>query len=708
MADTLADVAMRYWKHDLRPDLPNVVPTSPDNPAFWQHMVTSTISIGMRGSLDPVADLPALKSGAKKWPRPDRDTHKIDDLFHASINGRGTYASAADPQALSDALTKALSAIGERVASSASLAFDGDTLEAGGRSFVSSYMPSSWSGDLKAYAMTPKGVSSSLAWSAADGIPAYGQRRLYTHANPGQPGNRTAAAFPTDDQKTQLTADVAAWMGGDRRLEGVRLRARDSLLGDIIHSSPVYVKTANAEAVLVGANDGMLHVFDAVHGKERLAYVPGLLDMEELKKLSLLKGFRHRYFVDGPLAVARTDRGNGVLAVGALGRGGRGVYGLSLDLAHPDRPPSSWEFTDDAGMGLVLSRPQLTRVRDPNGRQVPDAVLVPNGVNSPDGRAVLYVLDAASGTLRARIAAGNETGNGLSTPTSLDLDGDGRIDRAYAGDLRGNVWRFDLSGSAGQWRASRLFTAVDEEGYRQPITGGVGVALHPVTGKPWVFFGTGSYLTSADATSLSVQSWYGVEDGGTAASRSQLRTRRITVAGTVGGKPVRAFEKARANDMLGKRGWVVDLLTPGTYSRAEGERMIGESQRIIGGQTLLAASMTPTGGGCGGKGRGYLNAIDPFTGGATSLPFFDVNGDGKFDGKDGLSGTPAGSIDLGLGMISDPGIVLGDLPGAGDGGGSSSQTCVSGATADTGCLSFNTGGAAGRYGRVSWTERAND
>lgn len=703
---TLADAAMRYWKHDLRTDMDNVVPASRQNPAFWQHMVTSTISIGVQGSLDPVADLPGLISGKTKWPRPGaRDVFKTDDLFHASVNGRGTYANAMDPQALSEGLTDALSAIGEQVASSARPAFDSGTLEAGGRSFVASYLPGPWSGDLKAYAVTSTGVSSTLVWSAVDGIPEPGQRRLYTHATPGQPGKRPTLAFPTDDQKALLTEDVAAWLRGDRSLEGVRLRTRDSVLGDIVHSAPVHVKTAGAEVVLVGANDGMLHVFDAVHGKELLAYVPGLLDMRQLKELSRPRGFRHRYFVDGPLTAVRTDRRNGIAVVGTLGRGGRGVYGLSLDLAHPDRPPSSWEFTDDSGMGLVLSRPQLTWARNRNGQPVLDAVLVSNGINSPDGEAALYVLDAATGKLRGKIPAGYEPRNGLSAPALLDLDGDGQVDRAYAGDLNGNVWRFDLTGSASQWRATRIFIATDVRGNRQTITGGMGVALHPVTGRPWVFFGTGSYLTSADASDMSIQSWYGVEDGSPVATRKQLRTRRIVVTGTIDGKPVRAFEKAKAGDMNGTRGWVVDLRTPGIDP--EGERMIGESQQIIGGNTLLAASMAPTGGGCGGKGRGYLNAIDPFTGGATSFPFFDVNGDGKFDGKDGVSGTPAGSIDLGLGMISDPGILLGKLTG-GTADGGQSRACVSGASGTTDCVAFNTGGPKGRYGRVAWFEHTNE
>lgn len=698
-AQTLADVAMKYWKQDLRDDLPNVVPTTTENPAFWQHMVTFTISIGMQGSLDPVADWPALVAGTKAWPNPaSSDPYKVDDLFHASVNGHGTYVSAMNPESLNQALEAALGAISERLASASSLATDGTTLEAGGRSFMASYLPGPWTGDLKAYPITSTGVSSTLAWSAAEGIPAHDQRRLYTHAAAGQAGRRQTQAFPTGEQATALTSEVAAWIRGDRSLEGTTLRVRKGLLGDIVHSSPVHVKTAGAEAVFIGANDGMLHVFDATNGKELLGYIPGLLDMNPLKELSRRKEFRHRYFVDGPLTVARMDSGDTVLAVGTLGRGGRGVYGLSLDLARPDQAPSSWEFRGDGDMGQALSRPQLVRLQ--TGTGAPDTVLVANGINSIDGRAALYVLDAATGEVRRKMVVGNEIGNGLSTPTALDIDGDGRADIAYAGDLRDNVWQFGLRNGS----VRRLFTAVDGNGNRQSITGGIGVALHPATHRHWVFFGTGRYLTLADGADASPQSWYGVEvaDGDSAITRSQLLERKITSSATIDGRPARAFEKARPNDMRGKRGWVVDLRTPG--ATPDGERMIGESQQIIGGRTLLAASMAPTGGGCGGNGRGYLNAIDPFTGGATSMPFFDINGDGKIDGKDNIDGAIAGSIDLDLGMIIDPNILLGKLVGGG--GGVDSQACASGASGTTACVAMNAlGSTAGRYGRVSWTER---
>jgi type IV pilus assembly protein PilY1 len=65
-SDRLADIAMKYWKTDLR-TLDNKVVPSAENPAFWQHMVNFTVGLGVRGVLDPATDLPALTSGAKSW-----------------------------------------------------------------------------------------------------------------------------------------------------------------------------------------------------------------------------------------------------------------------------------------------------------------------------------------------------------------------------------------------------------------------------------------------------------------------------------------------------------------------------------------------------------------------------------------------------------------------------------------------------------------
>src|SRR5690606_20914605 len=142
---------------------------------------------------------------------------------------------------------------------------------------------------------------------------------------------------------------------------------------------------------------------------------------------------------------------------------------------------------------------------------------------------------------------------------------------AYAGDLLGNVWKFDLTKSnPDDWTATKLFTAVsDVTGKAQPITGGITVALDPRTYRRWVLFGTGSYLTVADAEDKTplAQSMYGIIDSGSEVDSDELQKRQIINTGEVqDGYPVRTFE-AKASLPNDKKGWYVNM-------PADGERIV--------------------------------------------------------------------------------------------------------------------------------------
>src|SRR5690606_37217094 len=129
--NTLADVAMKYWKTDLRPDLDNIVPTGTQNPAFWQHMVTFGISIGLRGTLAQGSVAQALQDGrprrngtAVNWPDPtdNENAERIDDLLHAAVNGHGEFIAATSAGQFRDSLTSVLGQIQARLASGSNVA----------------------------------------------------------------------------------------------------------------------------------------------------------------------------------------------------------------------------------------------------------------------------------------------------------------------------------------------------------------------------------------------------------------------------------------------------------------------------------------------------------------------------------------------------------------------------------------------------------
>jgi type IV pilus assembly protein PilY1 len=659
-AGTLADVAMYYWKTDLRTDLVNRVPVSAANPAFWQHMTTIGVSIGLSGAITPATAFAAIPTGtAVAWPDPTSgDEPKIDDLLHAAVNSRGSFFTANNPQALRDGLTQTLSSINDRASSASSVATNSTSLDAGTRVFQATYSPQKWSGELRSFQVTSVGAAATPEWSASEEIPAPNSRNIFTRNASG--GAAFTWANLTAAQRTSLgSANVLNYLRGDRSLEGAApaaFRIRDSALGDIINSSPVLVRsitnpTTTPGVVYAGANDGMLHAFRVDNGEEIFAYVPSIINWDNLATLAS-KSYSHQHFVDGQIAISQQSQTPGErILVSGLGRGGKGIF--ALDVSNPLSFTSTdvkWEYAGDADMGLVVNAPTIAKLN--NGDVV---ALVSNGLNSTNDDSVLFVINLDTGALIRKISTGNTTNNGLSGLRTLDSDKDGDIDFVFAGDYQGNIWKFDLTSNASAtWSASKLFTALDASGNAQPISGGVTLGRDS-SFNLWVFFGTGRYITTGDPADTNVQTWYGIQDGpSTIAGRSELKQRSILITTTLNGVPVRAFEKAVSGDLVGKKGWYIDLVEPpNPPGTALGERMIG-TPLLRTDSVLLALSITPNADRCESGGTSFLNAIDPYTGGNVTSGFFDADGNGVFDDQITANGITyeIGSYGLDIGIAS--------------------------------------------------------
>jgi type IV pilus assembly protein PilY1 len=672
--DTLADVAMRFWKRDLRTDLTNAVPTSTDDPAFWQHMTTFSISIGIKGTLNPTLDLPDITSGAKSWPNPvQNNITAIDDLWHTAVNGHGDFVVATSPEVFAAALKDALATITSRTGSNSNVSANSFSLSSSTRIYLAKYVSGQWTGELQAYPITAAGVGGTPTWSASSLIPAFGSRNILTWSG------TTGTIFPTAAQTVALTTPVADYIRGDRSNErqfktpqvAPLFRDRITVLGDIINSSPAYVP--DTDTIYAGANDGMLHAFNAATGVEQFAYVPGGINLADMKTLSSYSSpaYDHRYFVDGPVVVStRKQTPSNNYLVGALGRGGKGLFGLNVTA--PSTFNSSkvlWEQAGDADMGQVINRPVIVKLNTGvNG------ILVSNGINSANDGAALFILNLTTGAVIKKIVPTGATGNNsLSAPRAIDSDGNGTVDYVYAGDLLGNVWKFDISStSTASWvvanAGSPMFIAKDSLNNRQPITGSVSIALDPSTFDTWLFLGTGRYLTAGDPASTAVQTWYGLrDDGAVIANRSALKQRKIIALGTFAGKTVRGFESSVGGDMVGKKGWYIDLLTPpNPPGTAVGERMVGDP--FVSGRTLFASSIIPSSDTCASGGTGFVNALDAFTGSSgvegSDSPFdlntSDVNNTGFSDDRvsDGAGGyLPIGSVDLGIFMPGNASVI---------------------------------------------------
>lgn len=673
-SNTLADVAMHYWKRDLRTNLTNNVPISEADPAFWQHMVTISIGLGVDGTINKQDAFNALRDGTSlTWPNPlspdssssSSNPSKIDDLLHASINSRGVYFSAKSSQEFTEGLKQSLANIQSRLGSGNSLAMDTATLAEGSTIYKSSFTSVLWSGELSALELNENGVPSATPnWLASAKLPAFVSRNIYTRVD-GAAMAFTWANLNATQKAALGTETVLNYLRGDQSQEVANngsLRTRNTPLGDIVNSNPVYVgapdpylfrnrswseasthddfgaaQSSRPGMVYVGANDGMLHGFNAASGIETFAYLPASLVNTTLASLANPE-YEHRYFVDGELTVADAYVGGAwkSLLVGSLGRGGKTLFGI--DVTQPGSISTTkmlWEVSPSS-LGQVVGKPLIGRL--PNGTWV---AVVGNGYNSSNHQAALLIVNLADGsvtTIGTGVGSAQDS-NGLAGANLWDANGDGNFETAYAGDLKGNVWRFDLVANT----ATKLFQALDGSSQPQPITSSVRVSKDPETLKTWVFFGTGKYLGSTDPVNRQIQTWYGLIDDQTAISgRSALAQRRILADTAMGSITARTISEAVEGDLVGKRGWYIDLAVNGA---AQGERMILPNQ-IVGASSLVGVSLVPIGDTCNPGGTGYIMVINPFTGGRLGYGFSDYTGDGVINASDLVGGVPGSGINF--------------------------------------------------------------
>ena len=716
-SNTLADVAMHYYERDLAPSLDNDLTVSPIDPNEAQHMVTYTVAFGVNGTL---SDGPTDTETAFAWPQPTADARTTtDDMRHAAWNGRGQFLSAANPQELIDSFGDTLDDIESRVSSAASVSFNSTSLDNGALLFRAEFNPAGWSGDIQALSVTSTGVGSSQ-WSASSGLNSNSvtasTREIITYNGtqgipfdwPADHTSPTASELsaaqindlltdnPTPADAADYGSDLVDYLRGDHSQEvqqtndirGFRNRLGNRL-GDIVHSAPVFVGTPNArypeniagsdnpysqfiidndtrrQLVYVGANDGMLHAFDANTGAEVFGYIPSFLFSDSSQQgLHYLAddNYTHRSYVDltpttGDVFVNGAWR---TYLVGGARAGGQGVF--VLDVTNPGALTNAEsnadnivvrEFTDP-DLGFTYSQISIAKMN--NGRW---AAIFGNGYNNTgDGTAKIFILylDSTGGHVELTTGVGdNDPGttvdnNGMSTPEVLDLDNNGTADRIYAGDVLGNMWAFDVSSaSSGSWGSaygsSPLFVATDASGNAQPITSKPSVDAHPrrslraTSPNLLVTFGTGQYLTNSDPAATGQQTFYGVWDSGRAISsvgsgsldRDRLVTQTITQT-TVDGTVVRQnssntvnYNLAAANPQMG---WKIDLLTTG-------ERNVVDP--AILGPIVFFNTLIPESAQCAFGGSGFLMNVDLLTGGQPAFEVIDLpNNSGVYSGIESL------------------------------------------------------------------------
>lgn len=658
--ETLADVAMYFWKNDLHSGIENRVPASDRNPAFWQHMVTYTVGLGVEGSINPDEAFAAIETGDPiAWPNvwADAGGPNIDDMLHAAVNSRGGFFSARDPDTFATELAAVLQDIIARTAATtgASLSLTrvtGDTLV-----YAAEFDSNDWSGELKAInaedGMTEYEATDELALMGADG------REIFTF----DPDSDDGIAFDDDsvDAIGERIMDNAPsggywtaenlinYIRGDNALEGNgsgQFRPRSVMLGDIVNSRPVFSGPGNQgwgalggyldyiggkkndprdcdevdgacdyarkDTVFVGANDGMLHAFDGRSLKEFFAYVPSTLH-GRLHHLAD-QNYSHKFFLDGQVAAsdARPFGSWGTYLVGTLGAGGRGVF--ALDVTDPETFSADdvlWELSaeDDPDLGYTFGEPVISRLE--NGTWV---AVFGNGYNSDDEQAKLFVVRLSDGEILHKVSLGDAGNNGLSGVVGWrDASTQGYLERIYAGDLNGTVWRVDFESSEPSVTyGDGLFT--DPDG--RPITATPNLAAHP-SGGLMVYFGTGKLIENSDRLGTALDRFYAIRDldssEGNADDLGDLSEVVITEATPdpdLELPPVRALESSG----ISVNGWYMDL----AIGESTGERTLAKPRVAFG--SVIMATYEPIEDPCtpGGIQRTYV--VDALSGGG-ALPY---------------------------------------------------------------------------------------
>ncbi|GGA38306.1 pilus assembly protein [Dyella nitratireducens] len=610
---------------------------------------------------------------------------------------------------------------------------------AGFPAYTTQYTPVTWTGDVTGMVATTasdgtiSAVSGTSPWhaqlqldtltqatssSSSTNIVGWntGRRIITWNGSKGVPFRYTnlSSSEQSAVDATSAGSDFVSYLRGDKSNEGTEFRARAHILGDIVNSAAVLVQgalstsyteshnpgyttfTSNVASrmpvVYVGANDGMLHAFEADFqgatssnavtggGSELFAYIPSMLFngpnntplVDGLPALGNLNGvssnnFAHHFYVDAtpqvadadftytsngasnPTSTASTSAWHTVLA-GGLGKGGKGIYALDItsvpavvDTTSSTKVEKSqasnvlWEFTD-ADMGYSYGAPLIIKTRKYGW-----VVAVTSGYNNTGGslagHGILYILNIQTGAILQKIDTGVGSAAkpaGLAQATAYTQDvTDGTVDQIYAGDLLGNVWRFDLTEAAvdssgnptGNYPSPTLLaTLTDGSGNAQPITTmprvEESISSDGLSTLRWVFVGTGKFLDITDLTDTQQQTMYALRDGsGSTPSTSGLPLTRSVLT------PITSLiTGATLSDT--SSGWYYDLTGTAGGSNGGTERIVVAPSTATGLNVVAWVTVIPSSDPCSLQGALYAvnyAGVSVLLSGGTQVKYLNTN-----------------------------------------------------------------------------------
>jgi type IV pilus assembly protein PilY1 len=484
------------------------------------------------------------------------------------------------------------------------------------------------------------------------------------------------------------------------------------------YSAFVSAKATRLNVVYVGSNDGFLHGFEAGanktdgtydgtknDGNEVLGFMPSAV-LSSAATVSLTSpGYVHNYFVDATPTAGDLFYNNAwhTWLVGGVGTGGSEIY--ALDITDPTNFKEStassvvkgdWTnaSTGLSNLGQTVGSPIITRMH--NGQW---AIIFGNGLGSGKSAGVyIGLVDSSTGAITFQFldtGVGDATAanaNGIAYVASADLDGDRIADYLYAGDLQGNVWRFDVtSTTSSSWAVSKfgktaatpLFVAKDGSATPnlQPITTAITIAAVKTgsVNRVMVLFGTGQKTpltaTNPDSYATGQQTFYGIWDwdmtawnaaassktqyasltGTQAIARSALLAQTVvsTAAGSGTGQVLGYRNLSTTNVVCWQGsttctsgntqyGWLFDFPNGSTT-----QEQIVYNPSIVGGAVVVSTAIPPviSASQCNpGLQSGWTMAFDPSSGGALPNGFFP-NASGAFGNNSDGSATAGVRLD---------------------------------------------------------------
>lgn len=382
----------------------------------------------------------------------------------------------------------------------------------------------------------------------------------------------------------------------DGNRNGDTTEKRDWILGAFIHSRPVVLyypspSQHDKTVIYVGGNDGMLHAFDDSTGEEMWAFIPPNLlpNLKDFKtELSLL------FFVDGSLR-AYQDSDKTILVFGER-RGGNRYY--ALDVTNPDSPTLLWEISPNrtgyGELGQTWSAPKIGKIKDGAGakwivyfgggydtnqdKDAPDSI-------QEKGSAV-YIADLLTGDLVWKFTSDNSSSMKNCIPgdvNSIDINGDGFVDRLYVGDTGGRIWRFDIGDVAnkGSWTGKLIFESPAGLKIFYPPD----VVLERDSGGDYeiLLFGTGDREHPKGTTE--VNRIYAIKDKNPSTSIKESTLTEMTDCLLQDPNATQEQEQARLNALSSSNGWFIQL-------SSNGEKVLAEA--LTFGGAVYCSTFSPT------------------------------------------------------------------------------------------------------------------